>query len=60
MMKINLFYLLNKDVKITVFTTFRNTEEIQMQDIFKLDVANQPVLCSLSIGDFCQTVLLPW
>ena len=54
MMKINLFYLLNKDVKITIFTTFRNAEEIQMEDIFKLDAANQPVLCSLSIGDFCQ------
>ena len=54
MMKINLFYLLNKDVKIITFTTFRNTEEIHMEDIFKLDAANQPVICSLFIGDFCQ------
>ena len=25
-----------------------------MEDIFKLDAANQPVICSLFIGDFCQ------
>ena len=53
MMKINLFYFLSKNAKITIFTPFGNTEEIQIEDIIKLGTSNKPVLCSLYIGDFC-------
>ena len=54
MMKINLFYLLSKNAKITIFTPFGNTEEIQIEDIIKLGTSNKPVLFSLYIGDFFQ------
>ena len=49
-----MLYLLSKNAKITIFTPFGNTEEIQIEDIIKLGTSNKPVLCSLYIGDFCQ------
>ena len=49
-----MLYLLSKNAKITIFTPFGNTEEIQIEDIIKLGTSNKPVLFSLYIGDFFQ------
>lgn len=48
------FISFNKYAKITIFTFFVNTGDIQTENIVKQGRCNGPVLCSLSNGDFCK------
>ena len=54
-----LIYKLNKEAKITVFTTYGPTEEFSIMDLVKQGTCNGPILCSLSTGEYCKAKQSP-
>ena len=49
-----LVYKLNGDAKIKVFTPFGETRMFKVDDIVKQGTTLEPILCSISTGQYCE------